>query len=289
VKISSETVTAGDSAADIRALGVTLVLALTGQAPTLAESGQSPAVEALPFPFREMAQNCLHHDPRLRWSAAKIGAWLRSPERPAPALPASAALPAAAAPTALAAKPAAGKPKSKYYVAAVAVLVVGVAVVGGLVMHRTAVPVPSAAEPVQPAPASAPTVSLPTAQTGAPKAVHPVQPDRHAAPPRAKPAAQAPAQDGIVRRVIPDIPTKARNTVHGKATVVVRVEVDPSGNVARATLEHGGSPYFGKLSLEAARHWQFDSKEGEVPRNWILRFEIMRTGTQVVALRAGRE
>jgi TonB family protein len=87
--------------------------------------------------------------------------------------------------------------------------------------------------------------------------------------------------------VLPDIPAKARNTVHGKATVVVRVAVDPSGNVTEATLERGGSPYFGKLALEAARHWQFGPVEGAGPRNWILRFEIMRTATQVIALRVG--
>ena len=75
----------------------------------------------------------------------------------------------------------------------------------------------------------------------------------------------AAAQDGITRRVLPDIPAKARNTVHGTATVVVRVAVDPSGNVTEATLERGGSPYFGKLALEAARHWQFAPVEGAGP------------------------
>lgn len=234
VKISSEAVSAGDPATDIRALGVTLVQALTLPAAI-------PAVDALPSPFREIAQNCLHHDSRLRWSAAKIGAWLRSPERPASALP---------APTTPAAKPAARKPRFRYYVAA-AVLVVGAAIVGGLVIHRTAAPVPSAAEPVPPAPASAPPV-----------------------PP--------PAQDAITRRVLPDIPAQARNTVHGTATVVVRVAVDPSGNVTKATLERGGSPYFGKLALEAARRWQFAPVEGVGLRTWVLRFEITRTATQVI-------
>src|SRR6266545_3730069 len=69
VKISSEAVSEGDPAADIRALGVTLVQALTQLAATGTPGGRNPAVEALPFPVREMAQNCLHDDPRLRWSA----------------------------------------------------------------------------------------------------------------------------------------------------------------------------------------------------------------------------
>jgi len=97
------------------------------------------------------------------------------------------------------------------------------------------------------------------------------------------------APDGIVRRVLPEIGAKARNTVHGKATVVVRVAVDPSGNVTQATLERGGSAYFGKLALEAARHWQFAPVGGAGVRNWVLRLEIMRTATRVIPLRTGRQ
>ena len=258
VKISSEAVSAGDPAADIGALGVALVQALTPP------GGQSPEVDALPFPLREIAQNCLHHDPRLRWSAGKIGAWLRSPERLASALP---------APTTPVAKPAARKPKLRYYVAA-AVIVVGAAIVGGLMTHRTAAPAPSAGELLRPAPASAPPEPAPTSQTAAPKAASPVP---------------VPAQDGITRRVLPDIPAQARNTVHGMAMVVVRVAVGPSGNVTEATLEAGGSRYFGRLALEAARQWQFAPMEGAGQHNWILRFEITPTATEVIPLRADRE
>jgi TonB family protein len=257
VKISSDAVSAGDPAADIGALGVALVQALTPP------GGQSPEAGALPFPFREIAQNCLQHDLRLRWSAGKIGDWLRSPERPAPALP----------PTTPVAKPAARKPKLRYYVAA-AVLVVGAAIVGGLVMHRTAAPAPPAGEPMRPAPASAPPGPAPTGQTAARKAASPVPP---------------PAQVGIIRRVLPDIPAQARNTVHGMATVVVRVAADSSGNVTEATLEAGGSRYFGRLALEAARQWQFAPVEGAGQHNWILRFEITPTATEVIPLRADRE
>jgi TonB family protein len=274
VKISSEAVSAGDPAADIRALGVTLVQALTPP------GGQSPEADALPFPFREIAQNCLHHDPRLRWSAGKIGAWLRSPERLASALP---------APTTPVAKPAARKPRLRYYMAA-AVLVVGAAIVAGLVIDRTAAPVPSAAEPVRPAPASAPPGPAPAGQTAAPKAASPVPaPAGQTAAPKAASPVPAPAQDGITRRVLPDIPAQARNTVHGTATVVIRVAVDSSGNVTEARLEGGGSPYFGKLALEAARHWQFAPVEGPGLRRWILRFEIMRTATEVIPIRGDRE
>ena len=206
VKLSSETVSAGDPAADIRALGVVLVQAL-----------RSSAIDALPFPFREAVQNCRF--------AGEIVVWLRSPE------------------------PTARKPRLRYYVAA-AVLVLGAAIAAGVAMHRTAAP---------------------------------AAPDRQAEPPHSAPA----AQDEITRRVLPDIPAKARNTIHGKATVVVGVAVDASGSVAKATLEPGGSPYFGALALEAARHWQFAAVKGAGPRNWTLRFEIAPAETQVIPVRAG--
>ncbi len=268
VKISSEALSAGDPAADIWALGVTLVQASTQQAATVIQSGRHPAVDAVPFPFREMAQNCLHHDPQLRWSACKIGVWLGSPEWPPSTLPASAAK----------------RSRLRNYVAAT-LLVVGAAIVGGLLMHRTAAPVLPAAKPVLPARASSPPGPVPIGQTVAPKDTAAVPPDRGAESLRGMGA----ARDGVMRRLLPDIPAKARNTVHGKATVAVRVAVDPSGNVTQATLEPGGSPYFGKLALEAARHWQFASVQSTGPRNWILRFEITRTATQVVLHRADRE
>jgi TonB family protein len=258
VKISSETVSAGDPAADIRALGVTLVQALT-------PVGQEPAADALPSPFREIAENCLNQDPQLRWSAGNIRDRLRSPVRPASA-PAPSATPVA--------EPAARKSRLRYYGAA-AVLVVGAVITGSLVMDRTpAAPVPSAPEPLQPAPAAVPPAPAPTGRTAAPKTARPAPP---------------PAQDGITRRVLPDIPAPARNTVHGIATVAVRVAVGPSGNVTEATLEAGGSPYFGRLAREAARQWQFAPAEGAGPRNWILRFEITPTATEVIPLRADRE
>jgi TonB family protein len=146
-------------------------------------------------------------------------------------------------------EPTARKPRLRYYVAA-AVLVLGAAIAAGVAMHRTAAP---------------------------------AAPDRQAEPPHSAPA----AQDEITRRVLPDIPAKARNTIHGKATVVVGVAVDASGNVAKATLEPGGSPYFGALALEAARQWKFTAVEGAGPRNWTLRFEIAPAETQVIPVRAG--
>jgi TonB family protein len=65
------------------------------------------------------------------------------------------------------------------------------------------------------------------------------------------------------------------------AQVVVRVAVDESGAVSGAKIEPGGSRYFGKLSLEAARKWRFAPASGS--RDWLLRFEITRTETKAFA------
>ena len=276
LKISSETVSAGDPVVDIRALGITLVQALTQQGAAVMQGGQDSVVDELPVPFREIAQHCLHPDSRLRWSAGRIVARLRSPEQPGSVPPASLA-PVEA--------PAARMLRPWHYFAAAAVVVVGAAIVGALMMQRPAAPVPSPADTERQAPVAAPPRPSPTGQTAVPKAAPSPPPDQEAGPPRGITAAQA----EITRRVLPDIPAKARNTIHGKATVVVRVAVDPSGNVTAATLESTVSPYFGRLALEAARQWQFTPVEGAGPRNWILHFQIMRTATVVIPRRVGSE
>jgi len=42
-------------------------------------------------------------------------------------------------------------------------------------------------------------------------------------------------------------------------------------------------------TLEAARQWQFAPVEGAGRHNWMLRFEITPTATEVTPLRADRE
>jgi TonB family protein len=189
-------------------------------------------------------------------------------------------LPTAAA---AAAKPATQTLRRWYYVAGLTLIIVAaLAIAGLLVIPRTAAPVVLTSEPVRPSPTSASLETTPSGPTPAPDSAPPV-------PPTSKTEAQnavVTAQDEIVRRVLPDIPARARNTIHGTVRVVVRVTVDSAGSVAEATLESSGSAYFGKQAVGAARRWQFASAEGTVPRNWILRFMISRTSTQVIPRRA---
>jgi TonB family protein len=276
LKLSSDTIAPGDSAADLRALAGTMLYALTGR-----ESGASP--EWLPQPFLEVALHCLLEKPG--WSAQDVATWLRTGRRPSAPLERPSVRPS---------RPPANKPAVGYYVAAFVLLAVVAATVAGMLMHRTAGP-PSAGSATQtevkpiplptPVPAPAPSRaarSKPVKPTPVPAQADPAQ-EPVASAPQPTPAPR-PLPVGIVRQVLPEISQQARRTVHGKATVVVRVAVDPTGKVTDATVEREASSYFGNLTLEAARQWQFAPADNSGPRNWTLRFDITRSATRVTPM-----
>jgi TonB family protein len=83
----------------------------------------------------------------------------------------------------------------------------------------------------------------------------------------------------VLHEEIPDIPRSARNTIHGRIKVSVRVTVDNSGSVTYATLEsRGASKYFARLAIEAAKKWKFAPADDQDSRKWLLRFEFTRGG-----------
>src|SRR5439155_1237364 len=97
------------------------------------------------------------------------------------------------------------------------------------------------------------------------------------------PSANAPSHSGsssaraeVLEQVLPDASENALATIHGVVRVGVRVQVDPTGNVAEARLDSPGpSKYFAGLALKAARRWQFTSPEvggHSVPSEWLIRF-----------------
>ncbi len=96
--------------------------------------------------------------------------------------------------------------------------------------------------------------------------------------------------DAIVHRVLPDVPEKAGDTIQGTLMVSVRVTVDPSGSVVRATLDSPvPSKYFANLALQAARRWEFTPAQvdgRDVSSEWILRFGFQKTATKVLPVRA---
>jgi hypothetical protein len=108
-------------------------------------------------------------------------------------------------------------------------------------------------------------------------------PLQQAAPPAAvsqNPKAPMPAPGPVLHQEIPDVPHSARESIHGRIMVTVRVTVDRAGNVVDETLQwHGSSKYFARLATAAARKWRFAPADDQPSRVWLLRFEFTRGGT----------
>jgi len=102
-----------------------------------------------------------------------------------------------------------------------------------------------------------------------------------------KPVARgiASAKGDVLDEVLPDVPQKARATIHGKVRVSVNVHVDPSGGVSEAEFDsRGPSQFFAELALQAARKWAFTPPEvngKSVASEWRLRFEFTQKNTKV--------
>ena len=91
--------------------------------------------------------------------------------------------------------------------------------------------------------------------------------------------------DGIVQKVLPDVPQKARDTIQGRIKVKVRVHVAAPGNVTQAEIDSPiASQYFARLALQAAQRWKFTPvPQGaeDSMREWLLRFEFGNEETKV--------
>lgn len=247
-------------AADMWALGLTLVEALTQRLPVWDQPQYERAtlLDKLPAPFAEIARHCLVREPQRRWTIADVTGVLHpassGSRKPSPGSPQ--------------ASPRSGRLLIPIGLAALVLLAV---LAPKLLRRQTAdepSPAPSAvSEPAQPT--RAPVVSTPAPQQ--PVAV-------------SKPATRVPDK-GVVHEVVPAVPQSARNTIEGRVKVNVRVTVAPSGSVTAATFDSPGpSQYFARLAMEAARGWKFvpaATDGGGGSRQWTLRFEFGRTGTRV--------
>jgi TonB family protein len=88
-----------------------------------------------------------------------------------------------------------------------------------------------------------------------------------------------------VHEVLPDVPTRARQTIRGHVRVSVRVIVDPDGTVFAALVDDAGpSKYFARLALEAAKGWTFAPVAADGQRLVQLRFDFTRDGTTARAV-----
>jgi TonB family protein len=242
---------------DLWSVGVTLVAALT-QNVAFAEDGSQgrPALpESITQPFRGIARECLQLDPQRRCSIAEIRARMLPEGRSVPAI--------AEAP-----------PATHFRYSWRMLIPVGVLLVLGLawaLLHRTHQP--EASGPVN-------------IQVAAPDSAKPAVTAPVLVPAPASPSENLPAARGaVVHQVLPEIPQRARNTITGTIKIVARVDVDASGAVSAAKLTSAGpSRYFADSVLKAVRQWEFAAPRvnGQpVPSQWILRFRLRRSSTQV--------
>ncbi len=107
----------------------------------------------------------------------------------------------------------------------------------------------------------------------------PSPPARAAAPPSATGATPE-----VIRRVLPDIPPRARNTIQGTVVINVRIRVDSEGNVTSAApAPPVASKYLTNRVLNAAREWKFaaNGRPAGAPQEWMLRFRLLRADTVV--------
>lgn len=262
-------------AADIWALGITLVEAFSQHPPLWDRSNRrDPVVPAeIPPPFADIARGCLRCDPAGRATLREIRTLLIPPRSLAePANEIDQIAPAEIAHTAHEWSDA---PQSPRRIAAIAAgVIVVLAVIAFLVMrsHRS-----------QP---SSPTVAQSTARSAVQSAVPAVtQPPPQS--PKAQPTGGGTTRGTVAERVMPDTLAKANRTIRGKVEVKIRLNVDPNGRVSNAGLDSPGhSRYFANKALEAARKWRFKPAQvnGQaVPSVWLLRFEFKPGGPGVTA------
>jgi TonB family protein len=267
------------TAGDVWALGMILVEALTQRLPARLLTGQHEPVvpETLPDPFLEIARRCLRSDPTSRWTVRDIAARLEVLD--------------AAGQVRRAEKTRATSRKWMPALAAsLAVALSAIAVAPRLLNRQTKSTRVSEAPSIQPKqiktqprPEQKPTMS----QDAAPVSSRMRETELQV--PKAKTASPDFVRGEVLDEVLPEIPSKARQTIQGKVKVSVRVHVNPSGSVTLAELDSAGpSKYFAQLTLEAARRWKFAPAKAthrEVADEWILRFEFFRTDTKVVSVR----
>jgi serine/threonine protein kinase len=279
LKLASDTVRASrdaagiDLAQDMRALGATMVEALTQIRPAL--NNPSPALPAtLSAGFAHAVLRCLSPEPGNRPTASELRAQidpaLETVPPPVPAPPVSTAQTAVPMEPAPHGKPEAtpvvsGRPSSspwaaltpqlRWLVPAAAVGLVLLAVwAGGRLLQSHA----HSPRPIADAIASQPAPTPPTAQSSV--------------------TAQS-AASPVVHEEIPVVSRGARESIHGQIKVEVRVTVDGAGNVVAENLElHGSSKYFARLAGDAARKWKFAPAGVQSPREWLLQFEFSRGG-----------
>lgn len=250
-------------AGDLWSVGVTIVAALMQKVPSAGDESQlDPGLlETMPQPFRGIVRECLHLDPKRRCSIADIRARLQPAGRSVPAVPHV---------------PVTASPDRHYrygWRMLMPVVVLLVFALGLRIFYK------GAAKPAT----NAHTTGTTAAATPAPESL-PV--------PFSATKPTSDSKGDVVRRVLPDVPKSALNTITGTIKVGVRVEADSSGNARTTKLASAGpSKYFANLAVKAAEQWEFVPPQvnGQpAASTWMLRFRFRRAGVEVSPERVTR-
>jgi TonB family protein len=263
-------------AGDVWSLGITLVQALTQRLPVWngTESDAPVLPDTMPPQYLDIVGHCLRRDPSLRWTIDEIAARIKSgsPVVPEPLTSTRNAF-----------------VNWRYVVAA---LVLGGLVFAGrkLSSRHPEPPRTSSTAPANPQlnVQSEQRTSVPKMTKTNPAHGKAGQASNSSTPPvpfqsteHSRTSTAALVKGAVVEQVLPNVPQSASDTITGTVRVRVRVAVDPTGNVADATLESPGpSKYFANLALRAARRWKFKpaQKDGQdVASEWILTFGFRKT------------
>lgn len=250
-------------ASDIWSLGVTLLAALTqnvsfAENPTKADPSLP---SSLPEPFRSIARECLHLDPKQRCALKDVQARLQGEKSMASAEPKQAATPVT-------------QPSDRRtaFPVTIAIAVV-LAVIFAVFDFRGSKPNSSVQTTVQSPAESSPRPATPATQQNPPPAPHPTSGE-------------------VMHQVLPELPRSAMNTITGTIKVVVRAQVDSSGKVTSAGFKTAGSShYFAQHAMQAAQRWEFSPPQvnGQpAPSTWLIQFRFRRSGTQASAQRVNR-
>jgi len=270
------------STTDIWALGITLVEVLTQHPPVWNRAQAAPPAlpGGIPEPFQQIVRHCLQLDPQQRSTISQIAARLQ----PGQPVSAKRTMPGPA----LSVDKKTAVPWRYVLPLTAAAVVVALILMAG---NRTRNSSPPAPPPIEAQPRA---VAPPSDASPVPSRAHrepKPSPATHTKTPSAEETSETVSQGATVKgavlqQVLPRVLPSARSTIEGKIRVVVRVEVDPSGNVTKAKLVSAGpSKYFARLAEEAARGWKFNPPQvrGQaVASQWNLRFGFRRTDTEVI-------